>query len=341
MLMLISGSGCGNSEPEVYTTISENITWQIDDTTVYGTITRPDNGKKHPAVVFIAGSGPTDRNWNSPLLPGTNGSAGLLAEELAKDGFVTLRYDKRVSGPHVAETLPLLMGKISMQSHLDEVRGAVETLLAREDVDDSRIFVLANSEGTIHAVNYQLDPDGGKLAGLILTGTPGRTIGDVSRSQIEAQLEGYPGGDATLEAYDVAIASFTANGTIEPDASLPQGITNLLLSLTAPANLPFTRELWAHDITQNLQDIQVPVLNVIGKKDIQIDWQVDGAYLKQSVAGNDNFTFSYPDNANHILKYEESAIEEINASALDYNSADSVLDAETLKIIKQWLDDHT
>ena len=59
----------------------------------------------HSAVVFVAGSGPTDRNWCSPLLPGTNGSGKLLAEALASQGFVTLRYDKLASGPHVKENI--------------------------------------------------------------------------------------------------------------------------------------------------------------------------------------------------------------------------------------------
>jgi len=33
-----------------------------------------------PCVVFFAGSGPTDRDWLSPLLPGTNGSGRALAD---------------------------------------------------------------------------------------------------------------------------------------------------------------------------------------------------------------------------------------------------------------------
>ena len=66
--------------------------------TIYGTITRPNEDGKFPAVMLIAGSGPTDRNWESPHLPGSNGSARLLAEALAEKGIVTLRYDKLGTG---------------------------------------------------------------------------------------------------------------------------------------------------------------------------------------------------------------------------------------------------
>lgn len=341
ILLLGIVSGCNSDETTPSKTISEEVSWQIDDTTVYATITRPESGKNLPAVVFIAGSGPTDRNWNSPLLPGTNGSAGLLAEALAAKGYVTLRYDKRASGPHAQENMMKLIGKMSMQSHIDEVKGAVETLLARKDVDSKRIYVLSNSEGTIHALNYQLQDSGQKWAGLILTGAPGRSIGDVTRSQIAAQVAGLPNGQDIMEKYDEAIASFIATGTMEPDPSLPEGIKNVLLSLITPANLPFARELWTTDIAPLLPEIDVPVLVIIGKKDIQADWEADGGKLQEAAAGKDNFTFSFPENANHVLKNETRQKGEITGDKLNYNEAGTVLDAETLKIIESWLDTHS
>ncbi len=70
-----------------------DVQWRLDATTVDGTFVRPVGSGPFPAVVMVAGSGPTDRDWNSPLLPGTNGSARLLAEALARAGFASLRYD--------------------------------------------------------------------------------------------------------------------------------------------------------------------------------------------------------------------------------------------------------
>ena len=78
MLFLGLMSGCGPEESEPVDTVSEEVTWEIGETTVYGTVTRPDDNKTHPAILFIAGSGPTDRDWNSPLLPGTNGSGNSI-----------------------------------------------------------------------------------------------------------------------------------------------------------------------------------------------------------------------------------------------------------------------
>ena len=53
---------------------SKEVEWEVNDISVYGTITRPKSRDARSAVVFVAGSGPTDRDWCSPLLPGKNGT---------------------------------------------------------------------------------------------------------------------------------------------------------------------------------------------------------------------------------------------------------------------------
>jgi hypothetical protein len=109
-------------------TSSAEVTWQLDGIDMRGTLVRPDGHGSFPAVVLVAGSGPTDRDWCSPLLPGTNGSARLLAEAFADSGIASLRFDKRASGPHARENVSMLMGKMSMKSHLDELVAAVGVL---------------------------------------------------------------------------------------------------------------------------------------------------------------------------------------------------------------------
>ena len=186
---------------------NEEVEWKVDEISVYGTLTHPKDENPHCALVFVAGSGPTDRDWCSPLLPGTNGSGKLLAEALATQGFITLRYDKPASGPHVKENIPKMIGKISMQSHLNELSGAVETLVTKKYADSNQIFVLTNSEGAIHAINYQLQASI-KFRGLILTGAPGQSIGQVARIQIFNQIKSMPNAEIIMKHYDEAIDMF-------------------------------------------------------------------------------------------------------------------------------------
>jgi hypothetical protein len=72
---------------------------------ISGTLTTPVNlSGKIPVVLIIAGSGPTDRDGNSPKL-GLNGNTyKMLANELGKNGIATLRYDKRLIGQSVSTT---------------------------------------------------------------------------------------------------------------------------------------------------------------------------------------------------------------------------------------------
>ena len=319
------------------------VSWSVDDLAVNGTLTRPDAGGPWPAVIMVAGSGPTDRDWNSPLLPGTNGSAALLAQALTAAGYVTLRYDKRASGPQGRENAMRMAGKISMQGHLDELAGGVRLLAGREDVDAGRIYGLGNSEGCIHVLNYQCGAVEPPLAGLILTAPPARPVGEVARGQIAAQVQGMPDGTAWMAAYDAAMADFAAGRAVTAvDPALPEGMRNLILAAASPINQPFARELWVLDPAELLAQVQVPVLVIIGKKDVQVGWQTDGGIVAALAASRQGMTVVFPEYANHVLKYEDRDVTQLSPAdiAAGYNAADRVLDADSLKVIVDWLADH-
>ncbi|MGZ4864414.1 MAG: alpha/beta hydrolase family protein [Halobacteriota archaeon] len=318
---------------------SREVRWDVDGIAVYGTLTQPAGSGLHPAIVFIAGSGPTDRDWCSPLLPGTNGSAQLLANALTEKGFFTLRYDKRAAGPHVRQNLPQLTGKMSLQGHVNELTGAVTTLVSVNDVDVSRLFVLTSSEGAIHALNYQTQTPQHRFRGLVLTGAPGRPVGLVARDQVMAQVSSLANGDEIMKRYDASIAAFVAGKPMVPDASLPEGVKTLLASLAVPVNLPFARELWLEDPAYLASQVSEPILILIGKKDVQVDWRADGSALQTATAKNGNATFVFPDNADHVLKYEPRPREKLIAAdvAIHYNDQDRVLDFNAVSVIENWL----
>jgi uncharacterized protein len=321
---------------------SFEVSWPLDETTVFATLVRPAGLGPFPAVVMVAGSGPTDRDWNTPLLPGSNGSARLLAEALARAGIASLRYDKRPSGAHMMENMPPLIGRISMQSHLDELAGAVHMIAGQDYIRQDRLFALTNSEGALHALNYQVSSPAIPFAGLVLTAPPGQTVGAVGRAQISAQLSGLPDGEALMAAYDEAIAHFLAEEPFTPDPALPQGARMLLQGLATPANLPFARELWIADAAALLQEVHVPVLVIIGRKDIQVDWQIDGEALQRAAAGRQDVTFLFPENANHVQKYEPKSRAELTPAdaVAGYNAPGTHLDEEALTGILQWLSAH-
>ena len=318
---------------------NREVSWNVQGITINGTITAPADKEAHSAIIFIAGSGPTDRDWCTPLLPGANGSAKLLAEALAGQGFATLRYDKLGSGPNVMENLSKFIGKISMQYYVEEIAGAVETLLAETNVKKDNLFVLANSEGTIHAVNYQLQAKNNRFKGVVLTGAPARSVGDLARVQLSRQFEPLPGGELVMKYYNEAIARFIAGKPVTPDPSLPEIIKNMLLTLETPSNLPFCRELWAYSLADHIAKINEPLLVVIGKKDIQVDWKANGEALEEAARQNPAASFVYPETANHVLKHEEAPEEKLDPQqvSLSYNAPGIELDQEAVNAIVNWL----
>jgi pimeloyl-ACP methyl ester carboxylesterase len=238
--------------------------------------------------------------------------------------------------------VPLLIGKVSMRSFAGELAGAVRIMASQAYTRPGRIFALANSEGTLHALNYQLHSPEIPFAGLVLTGPPGRAVGTVARSQLAAQAARIPNGEALLALYDAAIARFLAGEPIAPDPALPEGVQMLLKSLETPANLPFARELWMANAAPLLRQVDVPVLVIIGKKDIQIDWQADGEPLKLAAAGREEVAFLFPENANHVLKQELRPREDVVPAEMaeSYNGPDTRLDQEALASMLEWLAAH-
>jgi uncharacterized protein len=318
---------------------AREVSWSLDTTTIDGTLVVPSGPGPFPAVVMVAGSGPTDRDWNTPFLPGSNGSARLIAEALAAAGIASLRYDKRASGPRARENMQALFGKVSMQSHLDELVGAVETLVREAPVRRDRMFVIGNSEGTLHALNYQRSHPAIPLAGLVLIAPPGRPVGAVARSQLVQQAAAIPNAAELMGFYDEAIARFMAGQPANASPALPPGAQQLLQSLEAPINLPFARELWLADAADLLRDAPGPILVLIGKKDLQVDWQADGQPLEQAARGRSDVTFLFPENANHVLKHEATPRAEllVPQAIAQYNAPDARLDDEAMTAILDWL----
>jgi uncharacterized protein len=321
---------------------SRDVSWPLDGTVIDATVVMPVGQRPVAAVVMAAGSGPTDRDWNSPLLPGTNGSARLLANALAEAGIASLRFDKRASGPRGPENMRRLVGAVSMRSHRDEFAGAVHTLTEQQGVEADHIFAVTNSEGALHALNYQITSPAVSLAGLVLIGPPGRAVGSVARAQLAAGTAELSNGDELMSIYDAAIDRFLAGEAVTVDPALPEGARSLLLGLTSPLNQPFARELWTADAAQLLSIVEIPVLVVIGKKDVQVDWQVDGAELERAASSRSGVTFLYPENADHVLKYESRERSQLSgADAVHYNAAGRRLDPEALNAILAWIERHS
>ena len=235
------------------------------------------------------------------------------------------------------ENLPRLIGKASMQSHLDELVAAVEVLAAQEPVDASRIVGLGNSEGALHVLHYATSVQDVPLVGLVLAAPPGRPIQDVLLSQLAlqaAQCAGWSGADAESRGGRCALRGRAAD---EPrsDCQERQDGAGQFRSAGEPPAGPRTLGRVRGRLAPR---VRIPALVLIGGRDVQIDVHADGDPLRHAAAGMANLTFAFPPSANHVFKEDARTPAEVAASPGDgYNAPDTRLDPESLSTILTWL----
>jgi hypothetical protein len=71
----------------------ETIVLTTESGAIFGTLLMPESSDVLPIVLIIAGSGPTDRNGNNPMM--VNNSLKMLAEGLSDNSIASIRFDKR------------------------------------------------------------------------------------------------------------------------------------------------------------------------------------------------------------------------------------------------------
>ncbi len=321
----------------VYDLVAEEVTFDAAGTTVHGTLTRPAGAGPFPALLLIAGSGPTDRDWNSRLLPGDNGSGRLLAEALGRRGVVVLRYDKRGTGDTE------FSGELSWDDYLAEQRAGLALLASRDFVDRSNIYPAGHSEGGIHAVRLAGEP-GTPLAGLILLATPGRTMMETVIDQIRAQIRL---GNATPEKEEQLIDGLRtvlehcAAGE-EMDLSLLGGDLGLLsvaMAFQQKAAQAFIREILVFDPAAALAGSGLPSLIINGDRDMQVKPDPDADLLLEAalLAGLPVVRRDIPE-ADHVFKIEQTPLEELGPQlAVNYNAEDRELHPLLVETIASWL----
>jgi uncharacterized protein len=81
--------------------------------------------------------------------------------------------------------------------------------------------------------------------------------------------------------------------------------------------------------------VTAPTMVMMGKKDIQVDYELDGAPLEKAVEGRANIRFIYPENADHVVKLEPRPLESLTAAdGLSYSASDRVLDPGALQTVE-------
>lgn len=128
-----------------YATTSRAVTLPVAGGRLHGTLTAPQALACPPLVVMLAGSGPTDRDGNSALLPGRSDSLKQLAQALAAQGIATVRYDKR--GVAASKAAAPDESALRPATHAADAAAWLHHL--RDGRRFSSVTVLGHSEGSL------------------------------------------------------------------------------------------------------------------------------------------------------------------------------------------------
>lgn len=246
-----------------------------------GTLLLPEGSGPWTAVLIVAGSGPTDRDGNNPLLPAPIDNIKRLAQALAARGIASLRYDKRGVGESV---YPGLSEESLRFEHLVDDAVMLADLLLR-DARTARVVLVGHSEGALIAA---LAAEDAGARALVSVAGAGSRASQLMRRQIEGQLP-----------EDIAVPALSALDALErqqPVADVPDA----LVLLFRPTVQPYLMSWFRYDPVEVLRELRLPLLLVHGTADSQVD--VEHAHRLQ--AGRPDARLSIVDGMDHLLSVQ-------------------------------------
>jgi hypothetical protein len=201
----------------------------------------------HVALI-IAGSGPTDRDGNNPMMK--NNSLKMLAESLAKNGIASLRYDKR--GIAASKTAAASEADLRFETYIKDAFDWIELLAA--DKRFSTVVVIGHSEGSLIGMAASQNQKVSKFVSVA-------GVGQAADKTIREQLAAQP--PMVLEQSTPILDELVKGNTVE---NVPQ----MLMPLFRPSVQPYMISWFKYDPQKEIVKLKKPVLIVQGTTDIQV-----------------------------------------------------------------------
>ena len=216
---------------------------------IEGTLLVPEAKEKVPVVLIIAGSGPTDRNGNGPMI-NTN-CYKMLADELAKSNIASLRYDKRMIGKSTDSTL-----KESNLKFDDFIKDATLWInYLKKDKRFSDVIVVGHSQGSLVGM---IAAERTKVDKFISLAGVSESIDQILKKQFSSQPP------TVLDVVNPIIDSLAQGYMVK---NVPIG----LYSFFRKDVQPFLISWMKYNPQTEIAKLKIPVLIVQGTTDIQTD----------------------------------------------------------------------
>ncbi len=313
LAVLLPGAATRTASATSLKWVDQDVSFLAGGLTVYATYRHPSVADgSFPAVLLIAGSGPTDRNGNSTVQPGPIDTLKTLADWLSADGVASLRYDKLGSGETGLGPFASRVDSIGLKPFEQESLAALTFLAAQKGVDDQRLGVFGHSEGAlfalllatghagaappIHALGL-FEPLSLRYLSLITVQVDALVAKQLKAKEISSTLAATV--DATLKK---AVSHLRATGKVA--SSLPYGLGNLLNPTTA--TYLYQADQFDPKSLAAALPATTPVLLTCSNADVQVSCSQVGRIASGLDAAGAAVTFVHLKGVDHVLKVDSS-----------------------------------
>lgn len=282
----------------------EEVTFQNGKIKLAGTLLLPRTKAPHPVIVFTHGSGGTTRMAHQ-----------YEADLLARQGIASLIYDKRGTGESTSANWEVA----SFVELADDALAGVRFLLGRKDIDHKQIGMFGLSQGTyLIAMDAARSKD---IAFIISVSGSGIAVWeqDIFRTEHMMRLRGYSEEDIT-EASDLIKQKFAVGSTGLGWEALEAKVKGLREKnkkwlpdfVGGYSSLGSARFWWiavfSYDPAIDLEKITVPVLTLLGEKDLSFPVKEVAARMERAFrkGGNKDYTFHiFPETEHQMMASQE------------------------------------
>lgn len=255
--------------------------------TMPGALCVPNNIENPPVVIFLAGSGPNDKDETI----GPNKILKDLALGLASNGIASYRYDKRT----LAEGTKLQKNesKIGLNEEVfGDAISAIKMLRTNALTKQSKIYIVGHSLGAMCAPMIAKTKD---VSGIILLAGPSRQFEDVILEQIKylAQL------DSVLDDKDKKqIIEIENQCKTVKDGKLLKKAEAKSLPLGMPSF--YWQSIKQYDVIKTAKSVKQPILILQGERDYQVTMTDFNIWKNELSSNSKNKFISYP-KLNHLF----------------------------------------
>ena len=239
-----------------------------------GTLTQPAVNKNEALVIFIQGSGPTDRDGNQAMMK--SDFAKKIAHQLSEEGIASFRFDKRI---FKMDKLKIKEEDLRFEDFVKDVQSIINYF--EEKAEFRNIILAGHSEGSLIAIlaaNQNTD------AVVSLAGA-GRSIDKIIVDQIGKQAPGLR--ENTRISFDELIEKGSTN-SYEP----------VLGSIFRPSAQPYMLSWIKYNPAEEIAKLEIPVLIIQGTADIQVETS-EADILHQALPGSELVIVP---NMNHVFR---------------------------------------